>query len=113
MRALCASRPADWWETGDEGNRLALLLCGVCPQKQRCASTAVDEHGVIRAGVAYGDDGKPLPICRCGYPNRHRQGWRNGYRNPLCHRCKVPPHPRRWGSRQSYWAAYYKSRRAA
>jgi hypothetical protein len=87
---LCASRPAEWWDIEDGGARLALLLCRVCPQLQRCSSTAGDEHGVIRAGVAYGNDGKPLPICGCGYPNRHRIAWRTKKRPPLCHRCVVP-----------------------
>lgn len=109
---LCATRPADWWETGSDGNRLALMLCGVCPAIDRCAAEAGREAGVIRAGVAYGDNGRPLPMCAngCGYPNRHTRGGRGRW-NPLCHRCSVPV-LRRWSTRKRYWAAYYQRRKA-
>lgn len=64
--ALCRTRPADWWDFGDDGNRLALDVCSVCPVRDRCGT---GEHaGVIRAGVAWSDEGVEVPLCRCGYP---------------------------------------------
>lgn len=68
MRALCATRPAEWWETGDDGNRLAVLLCGVCPRIKRCPKDVPEPAGVVVAGVAYTDAGVALPTCVCGYP---------------------------------------------
>lgn len=113
LHGHCSCLPMDWWDTGDDGNRLALALCGVCPVLEQCARTRRREWGVIRAGIAYGEDGKPLGLCRCGYPNRHRIAWRTGLpSNPRCHRCKDPV-LRRWSSRNRYWAEYYQRRKEA
>lgn len=68
VNALCATRPADWWMVPDDGNRLALLICSVCPELARCPQGDPHPHGVIRAGVAWGDHGERLPICACGRP---------------------------------------------
>lgn len=67
-RALCATRPADWWSTEDGGARLAALLCGVCPVAVECAATAGTPHGVVRAGRAYRDSGEVALLCPCGRP---------------------------------------------
>lgn len=80
MRALCASLPSDWWDLGDPGNRLALALCSVCPALKLCPSGDPEPHGVIRGGVAWGDDGERLPLCPCGYPTPYE--WR-----AQCYRC--------------------------
>lgn len=66
--ALCRTRPQEFWWTGDYGNRLALLLCGACPYRARCAGQNPEPYGVIVAGVAYGDRGERLAVCHCGYP---------------------------------------------
>ena len=64
---LCRGRPADWWETGDPGNALAVLICGLCAG---CPDNDLEPHGVIRRGIAYSDAGKPLPPCsNCAMPN--------------------------------------------
>ncbi|MFY1686453.1 helix-turn-helix domain-containing protein [Plantactinospora sp. WMMB782] len=98
-RPACHGKPADWWDTGDDGNRLALALCGVCPTRDGDTCTAgipdPHPHGVIRAGIAYSDTGRRLPICRCGYPQDDYLGGQ-----PTdCRRCRVPdvpiPDPRR------------------
>lgn len=65
-RALCRTRPAEWWWTGDDGNRLALLICSACPVVDRC--TGDEPHGVIVGGVAYDDHGERLGLCGCGRP---------------------------------------------
>lgn len=65
-RALCRTRPADWWEVGDDGNRLALAICSVCPVIDRCSGT--EEFGVIRGGVAWDGRGERLGLCPCGRP---------------------------------------------
>lgn len=74
VTALCRGKPADWWETGDGGNRLALTICRACPARPRCAAAARDECGVVRAGIAYSDTGKVLPVCHCGYPQTSYRG---------------------------------------
>jgi hypothetical protein len=66
LRALCRTLPADWWDVGDDGNRLALALCSACPVLDRCS--AGRHHGVIRAGVAWSERGERAEICECGYP---------------------------------------------
>lgn len=88
---ICVTRPADWWDTGDGGNRLALGYCSVCPSRSGTTCTAglpdPHPHGVIRAGVAYSDSGKALPICSCGYPQtNYRGGATSG-----CPHCSVDP----------------------
>lgn len=108
---LCFTRPADWWSPDDDGARLALLLCRACPRLNRCEDESGKEYGVIRAGVAYGDDGRVLPLCACGYPNRHRRGG-TGRTNTRCHRCAVPILKRWERSRKSYWRRYYERQKA-
>lgn len=66
LAALCRTRPADWWDLGDDGNRLALAICAACPVLDRCAPGR--HHGVIRAGVAWAERGGRADICGCGYP---------------------------------------------
>jgi hypothetical protein len=95
------TRVPDWWDTGDGGNRLALMICGVCRFRTGTACTAgqpdPQPHGVIRAGVAYNDAGTPLPLCPCGYPQTAYRGGAIG-RCPWCAPptmrlivCKAPP----------------------
>lgn len=80
---LCLNRPAEYWDSENDGARLALLICGACTG---CPLDDADPYGVIRQGVAYGDTGRRLPICGdCGYPIA---GYRGG---PVhCPRCLVP-----------------------
>jgi hypothetical protein len=76
--ALCDRRlpgweSGNWWDTGDDGNRLAVLLCAACPIRARCADRLspvgpVGPVGVVCAGVAYDDTGRPAPLCGCGRP---------------------------------------------
>jgi len=84
--ALCRTRPDDWWDTGDDGNRLAILLCRrACPVLGECAAGDDQPCGVVRAGVAYSDRGRPLPMCPCGRPvTRRRPG------SDLCLVCAPP-----------------------
>jgi hypothetical protein len=64
---LCHTRPPEYWDSGNAGNRLALLICGQCTG---CPEGDPKPHGVIRQGVAYSDEGLPLPPCsNCGAPN--------------------------------------------
>lgn len=63
---MCLTRPADWWDTADDGARLALMLCSICPARLACPEDGT--VGVIRGGIAYSDDGERLPLCPCGYP---------------------------------------------
>jgi hypothetical protein len=96
-RPLCASLPADWWDTGDPGNRLALQICGRCTG---CPDDDPQPHGVIRRGVAYFDTGKAVPICpSCGRPNVSYRGGAVG----LCSSCTVPdvPIPAALGDRRA------------
>lgn len=84
----CQTRPADWWEFGDDGNRLALLLCAACPG---CLFPAdCGPAGVIVAGRAYDEDGQLHTLCECGYPAQ-APATRHQGRNPQkCSRCKLP-----------------------
>lgn len=61
----CQTRNPEWWETGNDGNRLALMLCRICTG---CPDNDPRPTGVIRSEVAYGDDSKPRGQCACGYP---------------------------------------------
>ncbi|GAA0495127.1 hypothetical protein Ade02nite_19160 [Paractinoplanes deccanensis] len=94
---LCRGRPSEWWWTGDDGNRLATMIC------RRCTSCPDDDpspHGVIRRGVAYSNAGRPLPPCpSCDAPNT---SYRGGAVRP-CDRCAVPnvPIPDLAGSREA------------
>lgn len=83
MTALCHGRDPELWSTGDDGNRLALLICARCTG---CPDTDPNPAGVIRQGVAYSDTGFALPVCGdCGYPV---VGYNGG--TPSCRRCADP-----------------------
>jgi hypothetical protein len=110
VKALCETRPTDWWETGDEGNRLALLLCGVCPARVRCAETSTGEYGVVRAGVAYQDDGRVAAICDCGQPI---DTYRGRTLSGCCGWCRVPLVKAWRQDRRRYWAEFYRKHRAS
>lgn len=87
-RAACRDLPGDWWDTGDDGNRLALAICHQrCQVRELCGQG--NHTGVISGGVPYGDTGKPVPLCSCGHPVTQQRG------GTECHRCN-PPQPRRW-----------------
>lgn len=81
---MCATRPADWWVVPDDGNRLALGLCSVCPELLRCSDGDPEPHGVIRGGIAYSADGQPLDLCSCGRPEAYV-----GRRD--CYACRPSP----------------------
>lgn len=83
MTRLCVGRPCDWWITGDDGNRLALMICSVCPAKPECEGEDPEPVGVIRAGVAWGEFGERRPLCPCGYPVPRRA-------SVECLRCDPP-----------------------
>lgn len=108
-RPLCQGPPAEYWHTGDDGNRLALMLCNSCPLRRGmyCDAGLPDPHphGVVRAGVAYTDEGRALPVCACGYPQTAYLGGDVG----PCPRCETPdvpiPDPKlvlRWRVRDLY-----------
>lgn len=82
LDALCRTRPSDWWDLGDDGNRLAIALCSVCPVRSSCQTGDEEPHGVIRAGVAYRDTGERCQVCACGrpIPTRRDRG--------ECYRCE-------------------------
>jgi hypothetical protein len=108
---LCATRPADWWTVGDDGNRLAMLLCrNACPVRARCPGLEHGRaYGMVAAGVAWSDFGRALPLCGCGRPLVARS--RRGPQTMLCGTCD-PPYPRRW-SRTAYWRGWKRRSRAA
>lgn len=83
---LCMTRPPEWWDLGNDGNRLALLLCNACPRVARCGEGDPKPHGVILAGIAWADSGVALPICWCGYPQTNYRGGTAAD----CPRCRVP-----------------------
>ncbi len=89
---LCATLPPEWWDTEDDGARFALKLCRGCSARRgsECSAGLPDPSpaGVVRAGVAYSDAGKPLPLCPCDYPIIGYRGGTPG----RCHRC-LPPAP--------------------
>lgn len=86
-RRACEILPEQWWDTDDDGNRLAIMLCNLCPG---CTMNDPRPCGVIRAGVAYADDSKPRALCPCGYPAETPMP-RGGRRQvQLCRRCKLP-----------------------
>lgn len=74
----CEVRPANWWDTGDPGNPRAIAICNTCPFKDDCAPKPGEQvPGTIRAGVAYNDDGRTLPICNvCRRPKQRAFGAR-------------------------------------
>ncbi|MGC4886748.1 hypothetical protein [Micromonospora sp. DT227] len=89
----CRSLPSEWWDTDDDGSRLALAICRSCPERRgaECVAGRPDDEpaGVIRAGVAYNDRGIALPLCECGYP---QVAYAGGTVGP-CPRCVVPDVP--------------------
>lgn len=94
---LCATRPAEFWDSLNDGARLAIAICGPCPGRATCLD---DEKpaGVIRAGIAFDDFGKPFPLCAtCGYP-------RPGRSDTRCRRCDVPTLGR-WKNDMARWHA--------
>lgn len=57
----CVNNPAWWWDVGDENNIKAIGLCLTgCPLVDKCREDTTPVLGMIRAGVPYGDDGKPV-----------------------------------------------------
>lgn len=91
MTALCHGLPHEWWWTGDDGNRLAMAICRRCPTAPRCREGDPYPHGVLRAGVAYTDDGRAMSECAtCGYPRRANHGPKT-YQPDTCPRCELPP----------------------
>mgnify|MGYP001163052938 CR=1 FL=1 len=117
MRGLCFGKPPEQWDTGDDGNRLALALCRVCPLRQGddCAAGEPDRRpfGVIRAGVAYNERGGRCEICACGYPIDELPDARRDIRE--CRRCRAP-RLRSWDrtfyDRRQYFAKQWKKRKA-
>jgi hypothetical protein len=78
-RAPCHRLPADWWESGDPGNRLAMTICRTaCTVRDQCDQADPQPAGIVHAGVAYNDRGEPYPTCPCGNPvirRSARPGW--------------------------------------
>jgi hypothetical protein len=61
----CVTNPPQWWDTGNRRGNTALRLCGTCPWIDQCTPTNGDKPtGVIRAGVAYDDNGRPARLCK-------------------------------------------------
>lgn len=92
-RRLCDTRDPEWWATGDDGNRLAILLCAVCPLG--CPDNDDQPAGVIRGGKAYSDAGRVHPMCPCGYPAATDAVHKDPDPNKpapvhLCRRCQTP-----------------------
>lgn len=119
-RVLCHGRPPEWWDVGDEGNRLARALCRVCPARDgdQCDAGQPDPHpvGVIRAGIPYSDAGDRMPLCPACRGPLH--GYRGGGLT-ACTRCAVPdvpiPDPQqvlRWRIRE-LWADGVSDKRIA
>lgn len=86
---LCRRRPPEWWTPDDDGARLALTICRLCPNLEPCAAGDPRPHGVIRAGQVWSDTGRPLPVCGCGYPV---DDYRGGDIT-ACRRCRIPDVP--------------------
>lgn len=120
MTALCVGKPPEHWDTGDDGNRLALALCRVCPVRNgnTCDAGEPDARptGVIRAAVAYNQRGGVCPICDvCGYPVDDLPS-PSRRQPPGCRHCRVPKvqsWARHYMTRKAYFAAYYRRRKAA
>ena len=82
---LCAGRDPEMWSTGNELNRLAVMVCRRCTGCPPGSDPS--PHGVIRQGIAYSDSGNPLPECpNCLAPNVDYAGGSHG----LCRACRVP-----------------------
>jgi hypothetical protein len=82
----CVTNPPQWWDTGNRSGNKAVRLCGTCPWNEQCTPARGDRpHGVIRAGVAYGDDGRPVRLCKsCSTP----LGKNTSRTTVRCDRCK-------------------------
>lgn len=65
----CVSRPAEWWDTGNEHNARAIRYCrNVCPLRAACKPVGKPKDQII-AGRAYNHAGKQLTICgQCDHP---------------------------------------------
>lgn len=86
-RVLCAGLPAELWDSHDDGARLALAICRRCPVQPTCLAGDPHPVGVVRAGVAFSNTGRPLSVCpTCGYP-QPGDALGGGDR---CPRCDVP-----------------------
>lgn len=106
-RPACVDRPADWWDTGDGGNRLAMTMCRLaCPLINRCPVLHGGRaYGVVAAGQAWTDAGVPAPVCKCGRPVLRSAGI-------VCLTCDPPP-PRRWNlDQRTYWRQQKRRQRA-
>jgi hypothetical protein len=84
---LCQRQDPTWWETGDDGNRLAIMLCRLC---NGCPDNDPKPHGVIRDGHAFNAAGRQLAGCPCGYPAEHQKRTGRESAAHLCRRCE--PH---------------------
>ena len=120
MTGHCFTQPAEFWDTGDPGNRLALALCRVCPLRQGedCRAGLADPRpaGVIRAGVAFNERGGRCDICpTCGYPMDDLPDRRRPDKPVGCRHCR-PPQPtswqRRFMTRPEYMAFCHRRRMA-
>lgn len=90
MTSLCVGRPAEWWDSADDGARLAIGICRLCPTRANCLDGDPHPEGVIRGGVAYSNRGAAMNLCpTCGYP---QPGELTNLLNQSerCPRCDVP-----------------------
>lgn len=77
QRAACADQPSTRWDldAGTLGEwQLGRRTCAGCPVRDDCLVDARRhaQRGVIRAGVPYGDDGKPLSDAQLAARTRGR-----------------------------------------
>jgi hypothetical protein len=70
----CEVRDPEWWTTGNPGNAAAILLCRTaCRFAGECPDRNPNPVGVIVAGTAHNDWGKPIKVCdQCGHPWHQR-----------------------------------------
>ena len=118
VNAVCARRPAEWWETGDPGNRLAMLLCrNACGLLDACPGIEDGRaYGMVAAGRVWSDFGRPLRLCGCGRPVVVRSRAPGRGASGMCRTCDPPPPlvwPPRRLSRTTYWRKQKRMRRAA
>lgn len=100
-RELCRGLPPEYWDVADDGARLGLAICKRCPAKATCPAGDPKPMGVIRAGVAFADDGTVYPPCpSCGYP----QIGRVSTAPDRCVRCDLPP-VSKWRTDVLRWVA--------
>lgn len=65
----CTYHDPRWWDLGSsEVDRAAMLCLTACPTKLFLECEAgPDPIGMVKAGVLFGDNGRPVPKpCRCG-----------------------------------------------